>query len=140
MSKVRIVFDTNILISQALKPDSNLANLVSKSIQSCAILTSQSTYDELVNVFGRFVRKGFVTVEEMAQFLAAYKMNSHWVPILEKIEACRDPKDDKFLELAVNGAANYIVTGDKDLLVLNPFRGTEILTASLFYEVLLVPT
>ena len=47
--------------------------------------------------------------------------------IQEKIQACRDVKDDKFLELAVNGNADVIVTGDADLLVLNPFREIEII-------------
>ena len=44
------------------------------------------------------------------------------VTIVERITACRDPTDDKFLELAVNGRADMIVTGDLDLLVLSPFR------------------
>ena len=47
--------------------------------------------------------------------------------IQEKIQACRDVKDDKFLELAVNGNADVVVTGDADLLVLNPFREIEII-------------
>jgi putative PIN family toxin of toxin-antitoxin system len=50
------------------------------------------------------------------------------VPITERIAACRDPKDDKFLELAVNGHADLIVSGDADLLALNPFRGIPIIT------------
>jgi putative PIN family toxin of toxin-antitoxin system len=49
------------------------------------------------------------------------------VPITHTIRECRDPKDDKFLELAVNGRANVLVTGDKDLLALHPFRGIPIL-------------
>lgn len=49
-------------------------------------------------------------------------------PIRKRIRACRDPKDDKFLELAVSGNADVIVTGDKDLLALHPFRGIAILT------------
>ena len=43
--------------------------------------------------------------------------------ITERVAACRDPKDDKFLELAVNGRADLIVSGDADLLVLDTFRG-----------------
>ena len=50
------------------------------------------------------------------------------IPITRVIQVCRDPKDDKFLELAVNGAAQLIITGDADLLALHPFRRTEILT------------
>jgi uncharacterized protein len=49
-----------------------------------------------------------------------------------KIAECRDPNDNKFLELAVAGNADYIVTGDKDLLVLNPFRNIRIITPKEF--------
>jgi uncharacterized protein len=54
------------------------------------------------------------------------------VPIAERIAACRDPTDDKFLELAVNGRADLIVTGDGDLLALNPFRQIPIVTPAAF--------
>ncbi len=50
------------------------------------------------------------------------------------IKECRDPKDDKFLEVAINGNATYIITGDKDLLELHPFRGVDIITATQFLE------
>ena len=50
------------------------------------------------------------------------------VDVLQSVRASRDPKDDKFLEAAVNGRADVIVTGDKDLLDLNPFRGMAIVT------------
>ena len=56
------------------------------------------------------------------------------VDITESVQVCRDPKDGRILELAVNGDADYIVTGDSDLLVLNPFRGIEILRPSDFVE------
>ena len=56
------------------------------------------------------------------------------VTITERIAACRDPTDDKFLELAVNGHADLIVTGDADLLVLNPFRNIPIVTPAQFAQ------
>lgn len=56
------------------------------------------------------------------------------VPINYRIRACRDPKDDKFLELAVNGSASLIITGDKDLLALDPFRGIGIITPAGFLK------
>ena len=54
------------------------------------------------------------------------------VVITVPVQACRDPEDDKILELALNGRADYIVTGDDDLLVMNPFRGIAILTPAQF--------
>ena len=60
---------------------------------------------------------------------SAFVESAEWIKLLESVRKCRDPKDDKFLELAVNGRAEYLVTGDRDLLTLHPFRGTQILTA-----------
>jgi uncharacterized protein len=54
------------------------------------------------------------------------------IKIQEKIEECRDPKDNKFLELAIDGKATEIVSGDQDLLILHPFRGIPIVTVSQF--------
>ena len=45
-----------------------------------------------------------------------------------EVSACRDPKDDKFLELALSGAATHLISGDDDLLALHPFRGVAILS------------
>jgi putative PIN family toxin of toxin-antitoxin system len=56
------------------------------------------------------------------------------VTIIEHVVACRDPTDDKFLELAINGRADRIVTGDPDLLVLNPFRGIPIVRPASFVQ------
>ena len=56
------------------------------------------------------------------------------VTISERIVACRDPTDDKFLELAVNGKADLVVTGDADLLVLNPFREIPIVAPATFVQ------
>ena len=54
--------------------------------------------------------------------------------IRDRVVECRDPTDDKFLDLAVNGRADLILTGDKDLLVLNPFRGIPIVAPSTFVQ------
>jgi predicted nucleic acid-binding protein len=62
-------------------------------------------------------------------------MASELINITERMAACRDPRDDKFLELAVNGSADLIVTGDRDLLALNPFREIPIITPAEFVQV-----
>lgn len=54
------------------------------------------------------------------------------VAIIERIGACRDPTDDKFLELAVNGHADFVVSGDADLLVLSPFRAIPIISPAVY--------
>lgn len=54
------------------------------------------------------------------------------VVIHRQINACRDEKDNKFLELAINGNADFIITGDNDLLVLNPFENIAIIKPDVF--------
>jgi predicted nucleic acid-binding protein len=55
---------------------------------------------------------------------------AEWVPLTTTIRRCRDPKDDKFLELALDGNADWIITRGKDLLELSPFQSTSILNPS----------
>jgi len=52
--------------------------------------------------------------------------------VTEVLLECRDPKDNKFLELAVSGGATHLISGDNDLLVLHPFRGIQIMTPQMF--------
>ena len=59
---------------------------------------------------------------------------SELVDATERVHVCRDPEDNRILELAVNGDAGVIVTGDKDLLVLDPFRGVRIVTPAEFLK------
>jgi putative PIN family toxin of toxin-antitoxin system len=56
------------------------------------------------------------------------------VEIVQRIRACRNPKDDTFLEVAVNGSASVIVTGDRELLSLHPFRGIDISSPKAYLE------
>ena len=58
----------------------------------------------------------------------------HFIAIKERFEVCRDPKDDKFLELALNGQAEMIISGDNDLLEIDPFKGIRILKVNEFIE------
>ena len=90
--------------------------------------------NELNDVLRREKFNKYVTKEERLQFLSAMVRDAVHINVTETIAECRDPKDDKFLELAINGKADYIVTGDKDLLVLNPFRNVEIVKPSELLE------
>jgi putative PIN family toxin of toxin-antitoxin system len=92
------------------------------------LLASDATLAEFREVFlrakfdrevDRALREG--VVEEYARLCTM-------TPIPVAIRACRDPRDDKFLEVAVHGRADAIITGDKDLLELHPFHGIAILT------------
>ena len=70
----------------------------------------------------------YVTIQDRQQFLRLLSRIADTVPIIHTVHECRDPRDNKFLELAVNGDAGFIVTGDRDLLALDPFRTIRIIT------------
>ena len=75
-----------------------------------------------------------VTRQERESFLESLVRESELVEVTSTIQACRDPKDDRILELAVDGRASFVVTGDADLLVLTPFRQIPIVTPANLLE------
>ena len=84
---------------------------------------SWPTMAELQQVLGRARFDKYMTEDDRLLFLEVLTRDVLPVEIIEAVVDCRDPKDNKFLEVAVNGHADCIVSGDGDLLVLNPFRG-----------------
>jgi uncharacterized protein len=124
---LRCVFDTNVLVSALLLSDAKPRHAVELAIQKGRIRLSFATLAELYEVLGRRKFLRYVDEEDIRNFLAALTREAEWVEVDVRISACRDPKDDKFLEVALSGRATHIVTGDSDLLALNPFRGIEIL-------------
>ena len=93
---------------------------------------SLATLEELSEVLARPRLRKYTDEEDARRFLAAITLEAEWVETTTGLKASRDPKDDKFLELAVSGNATHLVTGDKDLLVLHPFRGIQIVTPDAF--------
>lgn len=87
---------------------------------------------ELNEVLNRKRFRPYIDEEDIRIFIATLTREAEWVHAETRIKACRDPKDDKFLDLAVQGKANQIVTGDSDLLALDPFQGIRILPPHLF--------
>jgi uncharacterized protein len=129
MSRARYVFDTNTLISALLFENSTPGRAFVRALQEGDILVSAETLAELAEVLKRKKFRRYVTLEEVEAFLTALVKRAVMLEPDDEIRACRDPKDDKFLTLAVAGSATCIVTGDEDLLVLHPFRGTPIVSA-----------
>ncbi|MBW4514989.1 MAG: putative toxin-antitoxin system toxin component, PIN family [Timaviella obliquedivisa GSE-PSE-MK23-08B] len=130
--KVRYVFDTNVIVSSLLFSSGNPSKALRYALKQGEVLFSLELLEELSNVLGREKFNRFVTSEEQDEFLETFVERATLVEVTEKVQECRDPKDDKVLELALNGQAGYIVSGDKDLLVLNPFRKVKIVTAEEF--------
>jgi putative PIN family toxin of toxin-antitoxin system len=124
----RIVFDTNALVSRLLIPTSVPAQAVRHAATEDQLIASDATLMELADVLSRRKFDPYVTIAERQQFLRLLGRIVDRVEIIRTVRACRDPKDDKFLELALNGAADVVVTGDGDPLALDPFQGIPILT------------
>jgi uncharacterized protein len=123
----RYVFDTNVMVSALLFDQSKPAQAFNAALDRGDILLSHSVLKELTEVLGREKMRQYLLPEEREQFIIALLKESLFIDIKETIQACRDPEDDKILELAVNGRAHCIITGDKDLLTLNPFRKISII-------------
>jgi putative PIN family toxin of toxin-antitoxin system len=134
MARERVVIDTNVLLSGLLSSTSTPAQAVERAVREDQVLASKETLRELAAKllspkFDRYVARG----RRMA-LLDRLAPNLVLVEIVQRIRACRDPKDDAFLEVAVNGSASLVVTGDRDLLSLHPFRGIDILSPAAYLE------
>jgi putative PIN family toxin of toxin-antitoxin system len=131
---LRCVLDTNVLISALLLPDSKPRRALDLVLRSGALLVSLPLLSELHQVLSRSRFHRYVDEEDAHDFVAALAREAEWVEIAVEIDACRDAKDNKILELAASGSATHIVTGDSDLLALNPFRGISIVPPQMFLQ------
>ena len=126
------VIDTNILVSAFILPRSMARKALDKVWDEGIALISKETADEFTEVFIRPKFDKYLALETRLEIIDDYISIGYLIKPEIVIAECRDPKDDKFLELAYWGNAKCIVTGDQDLLVLNPFRGIPIKTAAQF--------
>jgi len=130
----RIVIDTNVYVSRLLREQSTPGRAVGRAWSEAITLVSAATLEELRKVllrrkFARYIQSG-----RIEPFLAQVWELALHIPNPPSICVCRDPSDDKLLEVAVHGRAELIVTGDADLLELHPFHGVAILTPAAYLE------
>ncbi len=130
---MRAVLDNNVPVSAAL-----LAGVPRKAfdklLDSGTVMVSVPVLLELADVLNRPKFDAYVTHDERMRFMVSFLKVAEMVEINKTFTVCRDPKDDKLLDLAVGGNADFLLTGDKDLLVLNPFHEIEIITPREFLE------
>ena len=123
----RVVIDNNILISRLLLPSSLPAQAVHKALATGQPLTSRTMLEELAAVLARPRFDKYVSVDERRDFLRYWMRIAVIIEPGSLIEVCRDPKDNHVLEAAVNGSAAVVLTGDNDLLALDPFHQIRVL-------------
>jgi putative PIN family toxin of toxin-antitoxin system len=128
MSEQRFVVDNNILVSRLLAPNSIPAQALRVVVEKGKLLISADTLRELSVVLSRKKFDKYVSLENRQEFIQRLGVISELILIQTRITICRDPRDNKFLELAVDGKAQIIITGDQDLLILNPFENIDVLT------------
>jgi len=132
---MRLILDTNLWISFLIsskyeKLDELLFNQKSK------LLFSQELLEEFVTVSKRPKLRKYISRDELEDILETIDEVAEFVNVTSEISECRDPKDNFLLSLAVDGKADYLLTGDKDLLVLKKIGKTEIRTISEFFDVI----
>lgn len=132
---MRYVFDTNVIVSALLFTHGKPAQAFEYALRNGEILLSRDCLKELKEVLGRKKFDRYITDERRQEFLRTLVKLTVRVEIIENVVECRDSKDDKFLELALNGEAQYIVSGDQDLLILHPFQNVNIVSVEEFLRI-----
>ncbi len=136
---MRAVVDTNILVRALIRPQGTVGPVLLHLRQGdYTLLYSDATLEELVDVLNRpRIREKYGLGDgDIRTVVALILLRGEHVTPRVRIRACRDPHDDKFLEVAVSGHADVIVIGDEDLLVLSPFQGIPIVSPREFLDML----
>lgn len=132
---LQIVVDTNVFISASLAEHSiSRKALFSIFDHNGTILLSQEVLEEIEEVLNRDKLNKFSLLQDRILFFRSLIREAEFINITSRISDCPDPKDNKFLELAVDGNAAYIISGDNDLLDMNPFKGIKIISPSDFLK------
>ncbi|MBG1239977.1 putative toxin-antitoxin system toxin component, PIN family [Nostoc sp. NZL] len=118
MNHKLILIDTNVLLSAALSPNGTARKALDKVYKEFKIAQSDETYQELnIRIYKRKFDK-YISDEDRQYFLDIVKKYNQFIEIKSQINTCRDPEDNKFLELAKDANADFLITGDQDLLSL----------------------
>ncbi|MCL1492415.1 MAG: putative toxin-antitoxin system toxin component, PIN family [Pseudanabaena sp. Salubria-1] len=133
-SSMRLVLDTNVLVSAILSPNSTSAKVLNWGEDNGVILYSTATVTEVLSVLGRSKFSKYIDDNDIDGLSIRIKTVWLFVEILNQVQLCRDPKDDKFIDLALNGEASHLITGDNDLLILNPIENTSVTNPRTFWN------
>lgn len=130
-----VVADTNVLVSALIGKGLRafLERLTENKFKLCF---SEQTFEELFTVLNRPKFNPYLSQNDIREFRELISYHAELVSPKETIHQCRDPKDNIFLECAIEKTVDYIVTGDSDLLILHPFRGIPIIKPEEFFKIL----
>jgi putative PIN family toxin of toxin-antitoxin system len=123
-----------MVVSAALNPNGTSRRALAAARAQGTIALSQAVFDEIAEVLSRPKFARILTQDRRREALELLAAAALWVDPTEKVTDCRDAKDNRYLELALAARATAIVSGDEDLLVLNPWRGVRVLRPARFLE------
>ena len=128
MTSLKLVVDTNILISAALSAQGAPAKLVRLALAQHRLVFSQATLSELLTRIYRPKFDRYISLESRESLLHDFNASALWVDVGEPAVYCRDRGDDHFIELALKAQAHYLASGDKDLLEAPLLAGLRIVS------------
>lgn len=133
---MRVAIDTNVLISAIIKPQNRMGLVIVRLRKGdYVILYSEELLDELTEVMARpKLRKYGLNPETAGAVIDTILAKGEAVKLLTVLDLCRDPDDNLLLSLAVDGHADYVVSGDQDLLELLEVQGIPIITPAEFLD------
>jgi putative PIN family toxin of toxin-antitoxin system len=136
---MRVVLDTNVVVSATLIRGGNEDRIL-RAWQRGAfdLVLSPPILEEIGRalLYEKLQRFQWMSEEEIVSFLEALSQESILVPGDTALKVSRDPADDKFLAAAIEGRAQYVVSGDRDLLTVKAYRGIGIVRPAAFLEIL----
>ena len=133
----RCVVDTNVLISAFISDKGNPRKTVRHVLGSGVLLASTATFEEFDSRIRRPRISKHGSPDELEAYVGLLSGQAEFITVTESITACSDPDDNMFLELAVSGAADYIVTGNMKDFPPSPFQGIPILSPAEFVEMVM---
>lgn len=132
---MRVVVDTNVWISRLLLSNSVSARAVDKALAQFEVVVSEASVEELADALSREKFDRYVSLQDREEFLRRLLQVTTMVSVLSEITDCRDPKDNRFLALALDSESDCVVSGDDHLLALNPWRGIRIVSPRAFLAI-----
>ena len=124
---MRVVIDTNVWVSRLLLANSVAALAVDKALLEHEVVVSEPLIEELADVLSRDKFDRYVSIEDREGFVRSVLQVATITPVLSEVTDCRDPKDNHLLALAFDSESKCVVSGDGDLIALNPWRGIAII-------------
>jgi len=129
--KIRIILDTNIWISFLItKSMKGIDKLIFND--KVVLLFSDELMTEFIDVTSREKLKPYFTKEDIASLIDLIEEYGEIIKVKSKVDACKDKEDNFLLSLAKDGKSDYLITGDKDLLVIESFGKTKIISMTDF--------